>query len=330
MTIAVIGAGVAGAACARRLADAARAVVLFDKGRGAGGRLSARRAETPLGAVLFDHGGQYITARVPAFVETVSRWGDQGAAAVWDGPFATLSPTGSEPVSPSTARWVGAPGMNAVVRAALDGLDARFGAEVEAIEGAARAWRLRLRDGEQAGPFETVVCATPAEQAAPLLAEAAPALAEQARLAVTAPCWSVMAVFEHPPAALFSAAKVSDSPLAWVARQCGKPGRTRLGEAAEAWVLHASAAWSRAHLEDDAEAVVNALIAAFRERVEAAAPIWTAAHRWRFAQVEQAVGAPFGLDVQLGLASCGDWRLGPRVELAWTSGDALGRALAAG
>lgn len=330
MTIAVIGAGVAGAACARRLAEAGRDVVLFDKGRGAGGRLSARRAETPMGAVVFDHGGQYVTARVPAFAEVIAAWSAGGAAEVWDGPFATLGPADAEPVAPSAPRWVGAPAMNALVRAALDGLDARFGAQVTAIEGDAKAWRLRFNDGEQAGPFAAVVSAVPAEQAAPLLADVAPALAEQASLAVTAPCWSVMAVFEHPPAALFAAAHVTDSPLAWVARQCAKPGRPRLGEAAEAWVLHASAAWSRAHLEDAPEDVVTALVAALRERVDSAAPVWTSAHRWRFAQVEQAAGAPFGFDMERGLASCGDWRLGPRVELAWTSGDALGRALAGG
>jgi hypothetical protein len=54
---------------------------------------------------------------------------------------------------------------------------------------------------------------------------------------------------------------------------------------------------------------------------------FTTVHRWRYALVEQAAGSDFGFDPALGLAVCGDWRLGPRVELAWTSGDALGRAL---
>ena len=36
--------------------------------------------------------------------------------------------------------------------------------------------------------------------------------------------------------------------------------------------------------------------------------------------------APLG-DPALGLGVCGDWRLGPRVEWAWTSGDALGARL---
>ena len=53
--IAVIGSGIAGLACARRLSDAGYAPILFDKGRGIGGRLATRR--TPDGR-QFDHGAQ--------------------------------------------------------------------------------------------------------------------------------------------------------------------------------------------------------------------------------------------------------------------------------
>ncbi|MEO9491375.1 MAG: FAD-dependent oxidoreductase, partial [Marinomonas sp.] len=44
-TIAVVGAGMAGLTCANELAKAGFAPVLFDKGRGPGGRMAARRAE---------------------------------------------------------------------------------------------------------------------------------------------------------------------------------------------------------------------------------------------------------------------------------------------
>ncbi|MFL5335181.1 MAG: FAD-dependent oxidoreductase [Geminicoccaceae bacterium] len=44
--IAVIGAGMAGAACAAALARAGAAVRLFDKGRSIGGRMAQRRVDT--------------------------------------------------------------------------------------------------------------------------------------------------------------------------------------------------------------------------------------------------------------------------------------------
>ena len=56
--IVIIGAGIAGLACARRLAEAGLAPVLLDKGRGIGGRVATRR----MGDMQFDHGAQYVTA----------------------------------------------------------------------------------------------------------------------------------------------------------------------------------------------------------------------------------------------------------------------------
>ncbi len=328
MSIAVIGAGIAGAACARRLVEAGRTVVLFDKARGPGGRMSTRRAETPLGTVAFDHGAQYVTARSPAFAEAMEGWRAAGAAAAWRTDFGVWDDSGPAPVVPSTTRWVGAPGMNGLVRAALAGLDVRFNQRVAGLTGAAGAWRLRFENGEEAGPFDAVVCATPAEQVAPLLGDPSPHLAEQAEAAASTPCWTVMAVLPHAATIVYSAMAWTDSPLGWVALQDARPQRAGAPDGAQAWILQANSRWSRQHLEDEPEAVIAALVTAFRARVDAPEPIWTAAHRWRFAQVEHAAGAPFGWDGAQRLATCGDWRLGPRVELAWTSGDALGRALA--
>jgi renalase len=56
--IAIIGAGIAGLACAQRLQDGGCSVTLFDKGRGAGGRMATRRVTTPFGEIAFDHGAQ--------------------------------------------------------------------------------------------------------------------------------------------------------------------------------------------------------------------------------------------------------------------------------
>jgi renalase len=56
MKIAIIGAGLS---CGRQLTAAGHQVRLFNKGRGAGGRMATRRVETALGTVSFDHGAQY-------------------------------------------------------------------------------------------------------------------------------------------------------------------------------------------------------------------------------------------------------------------------------
>ena len=93
----VIGAGMAGLACAAALARSGARVTVLDKGRGPGGRMAARRVEIGGETVSFDHGAQYFTVRDPAFRETVAAWEQAGVAARW--PAAGVE------------AWVGVPGM---------------------------------------------------------------------------------------------------------------------------------------------------------------------------------------------------------------------------
>ena len=62
MKIAVVGAGLSGLVVAEKL-QSVGTVEVFDKSRGAGGRMSTRYA----GDYEFDHGAQYFTARSDAF-----------------------------------------------------------------------------------------------------------------------------------------------------------------------------------------------------------------------------------------------------------------------
>ena len=59
MQIAVIGAGISGLVCARKLADAGHRVVVLEKSRSLGGRCATRK----LGEHLVDTGAQYFTLR---------------------------------------------------------------------------------------------------------------------------------------------------------------------------------------------------------------------------------------------------------------------------
>jgi len=81
MRIAIIGAGVSGLCAARKLKDAGLSVSLFDKSRGAGGRLSTRYA----GEHEFDHGAQYFTIKDPKFKEIVDAAHQAGAVGRWAG-----------------------------------------------------------------------------------------------------------------------------------------------------------------------------------------------------------------------------------------------------
>lgn len=307
--IAIIGAGMAGLAAARRLCAAGHAVTLFDKSRGLGGRMATRRA----GALQFDHGAQYFSAKGEGFRSQLESWLASGQAAQWQ-----------------PGHFVGTPGMTAPARAMAEGLSVVTGSQVASLSRGPTGWSVMTADGlvetPGNGSFDAVVLAVPAPQAQPLAASCGVSFPELADVRY-APCWALMLAFPAETALRFEALRPQSETIAWIARNSGKPGRL---SDAQTVVVHASPAWSRANLERTADEVAATLTASFRQLtgVQEAAS-YSAAHRWRYAMVEQAAGQPFLWDAQAGLGACGDWCIGPRVEAAFDSGDALGAAISA-
>ena len=306
----------AGLSCAQALAEAGVVVTMFDKGRTPGGRVATRHVD----AMQFDHGAQYATARDPGFRAWLDAAQADGDAAPWP-----AAADGGD------ARWVGTPGMSALAAALHRRLPSPVWSRrhVAQLHRGADGWRVRHMDaaaiapgtvaasgGVLAGPFDVAVLALPAPQTASLLRTAGHAFALAAERASYAPCWAAMAAFSSPVDAP-DAQRHADGPLRWTAREASRPRRPA---APDCWVLHASAEWSRANLERDAAAVAAELAAAF---AAAPAPRFLAAHRWRYALVETALGEDCLWDQQARIGACGDWCIAGRVEAAWLSGRAL-------
>jgi renalase len=324
--IAIIGAGIAGLACARVLVAQGFDVRVFDKGRGPGGRMSTRRVTTDMGEVSFDHGAQYFTARDPDFVAEVARLSDVGALAPWLGERVRLHQDGSNSPLARENTYVGTPGMNGVVRALGDGVAIAWATRVETITQQSATWQLTSEKGEGLGTFDHIVCAVPAEQVAPLLDAITPDFAERAKAISSLPCWAGMFVFDRPIAIPFDAMRAEDHPIVdFIAANHSKPGRADI----PAYVVHAHAQWSQAHLEETPEAIAQHLEHALRGYSDNTPNlIFGAAHRWRYARVEVAHSVGHLWDSTKGVGVCGDWLSGPRVESAWLSGHHLGHAIA--
>ena len=322
--IAVVGAGIAGIACARRLQDGGRDVELFEKSRGVGGRVATRRVSFGDLASSFDHGAQFLTARGDDFRAATRRWLDAGVVGAWSERFCRWSRSSVLPMN-GEDRLVGIPTMTALPKALAVGLALHLDTTVTGLVRQGRQWWLQAPAGRAAGPFDAVVLAVPGEQAEPLLRPVSRSLADDAARSIIGPCWAGMFAFESSFDPGYDAARIeSGGPIGWMAREFSKPGRRD----AHAWTVHATPEWSAQMLESSPQTVSRSLEDALRELVPSATRVRGAAvHRWRYAQVTAAVGSAFGWDGSLRLGTCGDWRLGPRVELAWRSGDALGAAL---
>jgi predicted NAD/FAD-dependent oxidoreductase len=297
--VAIIGAGMAGLAAARRLRAAGVECVVFEKSRGLGGRMATRRD----GDLRFDHGAQYFTARGKRFKALI----EAGAAAEWfEGAF------------------VGVPGMSGPAREMAEGLEVAGGVQASGLRRDADGWRVLDAEGARDGAFAAVLLAVPAPQAVPLAASAGVAFLalEAVRYA---PCWALMLTFDGPSGLTEDHRRFESGAISWIARNGSKPGRD---PAPETLVVHAAPDWSRVHLEMSKEDAAAALVVELPGVGVTAAPARAVAHRWRYAMVERAAGVPYLWDSAAGIGACGDWCLGPRVEAAFDSGDALGAAVA--
>ena len=332
-SVAVIGAGMAGLACAIALADGGLRVTLFEKSRRPGGRLATRRVTA--GATLaFNHGAQYVTARGAGFAALIAGLASGGVVAGW--PAARHG---------ADVAWVGVPSMSAMTgamaeRAELLGVRLRTDRHVAWLhdDGSvrhlpsadARPGSTQPEGGECCGPFDAVLLAVPAPQAAALLAtrpvdSVRSCIAAMERVAM-APCWTVMAAFAERIESA-DILRSMEGPLAWAARENSRPGQA---EAPDRWTLQAGAAWSSEHLEDDPETVKSVLLRAFVARTGCSAlPVSVSSHRWRHAMVSQPLGDAYLWDAESRIGLCGDWCLGARVEAAFDSGTALAGAVLA-
>jgi hypothetical protein len=313
-TVAVIGAGLAGLACARALHAAGVTVRVLEKGRAPGGRIATRRTE--FGS--FDHGAQYFTVRSTAFAAHVNRGEASGAVARWMPRWPGGEQEGAD-------LWVGTPGMSALPAQLADGLALSTGTRVTRLERAGHRWIVRGEQDAALGQFEFVVLAMPAPQALLLARDHSPVAGRLGHVAM-APCWAAMIAFERPVDVALDADWTDDPVLPWIARNSAKPGRAGV----DTWVLHASEAYSRAELESEPARVRAALVDALARRLSTALPavVHGDVHRWRHARVTTTAGEPFVADWERGLAMCGDWCIDARIEAAFESGDLLGRELA--
>lgn len=312
MTVAVVGAGISGAACARALVEAGQDVRILDRGRVAGGRMASR----VIAERRVDTGASYLTARDPRFTAVVDDWLRRGVARAWTDTFHVGSPAGLESRKSGPIRYAAPRGLRSLVEDLLG--DSTVAAESDV---------LRIGPGPTVDgtAYDAVVLAMPDPQAALLLDER---LHEEC-LALTGREWEpVLALAAGWDQRTWDDALdgcfVHDSPvIEWIADD----GRRR-GDDAPVLVAHSASPFAATRLDDPAEATED-MLAAVREVLDIAAPpTWTRVQRWTFARPVRSRDVPFHLGAaQVGL--CGDGWGASKIETAWLSGHLLGAELAA-
>lgn len=311
MKIAIIGAGLSGLVLAQKLSRQ-HTVSVFEKARGAGGRMSTRRADP----YAFDHGAQYFTAASDQFQTFLAPLQGSGLVAPWT---VDIAVTGGARIS-DKPKFLAVPGMNGLCKHLAQDIDLHTSFHTECLERANRQWTLVSKDGDRMGPFDWVISSAPSVQTAVLFPDAFVATEALAAVEMVG-CFSLMLGFETPLNLPFQALKSGTQPIGWMAVNSAKPQRPD----AFAILIQSDNAWAETHLEEDRDEVTAQLLKAASDHAntDLSVAAHKALHRWRYAAVSKSAETPFLMDPDMQLAACGDWCLGGKVEAAFLSASAL-------
>ncbi|CAN5418002.1 NAD(P)-binding protein [soil metagenome] len=316
----VVGAGMAGAACAVALGNAGVRVQVLERGRAPGGRMAAPLLE----GRRVDIGASYFTVSDAGFDGLVRAWQLAGLARQWTRHFdvepSSDRPADSPPAADGPVRWAAPQGLRSLVRALLVGQEVTLAHDVAPLLTSARG----LQVGDTSVPF--VVLAMPDPQALRLLPNTANLAELRAELDLAFdPVIAVTAGWSEREWAFENGVFVNDDDIMTFVADDG----ARRGDGAPVLVVHTTSGFAAAHLGDPSTAAGAVLDRLKQKFGVAAEPDWVRTHRWGLAKSAGAHETAFGwldLGVGAGLGIAGDsWcpQGRPRVESAWLSGTAL-------
>ncbi|MFI5841829.1 NAD(P)/FAD-dependent oxidoreductase [Catenuloplanes sp. NPDC051500] len=296
MDVVVVGAGIAGLACARALVEGGARVRVLERGRVVGGRLASKRYD----GRYADIGAAYFVADDAEFAAQAGSWEARGLARAWTDTL-RVYPGGEKTTGP--VRWAAPGGLRSLAADLADGLDVRLSTQV----------------GEVPADADAVVLAMPGPQAVRL--DPPPGIVAAANAQTWQPV--IAAVLTYPERGWddLRGAFVNEHPV--LATVCDDGDRR--GDRAPVLVAHSTAALAARHLAAPEQAG-PILAAAVAELLGLAATPRVDVHRWTYAQPEP-TDAPYAQDGRVWL--CGDAFGRPRVQTAWLSGRAVARALLA-
>lgn len=313
--VVVVGAGLAGLTAAGELVSRDVDVIVFDKGRGVGGRMATRRVETPAGTAVFDHGAQFFTARSDTFRSMVADWERNHVVYEWCRGFGD---TDGHP------RYAVRGGMAALTKHLARDLDVRTATLVFSVShGDTDRWVVTLDDGSTHAA-DGVILTCPIPQSYSLVANTSIELPSDLLMTDYERTLGVLAVLDRPSAVPDPGGLQNpDGVFSWV----GDNHRKGVSPI-PALTLHANPTWSLEHWDaphDDAHA---ALLAAARDYIGDAEVIESQFKRWRFATPMAVWPDAHWRDESGTLVLAGDAFAGPKVEGAVTSGLSAAHSLA--
>ena len=330
----VVGAGIAGLACARALEGAGRPPVVFERARGVGGRCATRRVS----GQPVDHGAAFLHGSDEGFLAAIREVAGATLLDGWPRRIDGVGPPCLPKVfEPFERRLAYADGLTAFPKRLALGLNVRLETPVAALS-AASAGILVHTDAGASTWAPSVVLAVPPPTALklllPLAGEGREAAAVGALLGMIGSQACLTALAGYPLDVIRPSWDICYPDDSAIVQAISHDSTKRAAPRFVVFVVQARPCWSRVHLEESENAWVAELIQEAARVVGpwAGRPSWVQAHRWRFARSDRGseMSRPLALRVRGGgrvLVTGESFAPGGGIEAAWLAGNASARRL---
>ncbi|HEY9878134.1 MAG TPA: FAD-dependent oxidoreductase [Leptolyngbyaceae cyanobacterium] len=336
--VVIVGAGLAGLCCARRLQHVGHRVLVLEKSRGLGGRLATRR----VGDQPIDHGCRFLKPTSPLMVQLIKQLQERQVLLPWHPICYDIADDGRLEVQSPDDCFVAPHGMTAVAKELVEGLNIRRQTQVVGLQyedvleaSSKQVWTLRI-ETPVALTYEplqsrAVILAVPAPQALALLqpiqSQISSAFIQSLKQVVFNPIISVMSAYETAPLPAnltkekqgWSINGNANTPFTWLGLDSSKRNQS----AYSTIVIHSSTQFAESYLQaNDLNSAGQDLLKRSSEflNINLMKPSWTQTHRWRYAEPITVLGGELMSEVPLPLACCGDWCRGADAGAAMESG----------
>ena len=305
----IIGAGISGLICATELQNSGLQVVLLDKGRRAGGRLSTRDMQ----GARVDHGAQFFTVRDPRFQNYVDQWINSGVIREW------FQHADWDTNAAGYPRYCGVTGMNSIAKHLARTLDVHQSEEVVKLSRRGDCWVANSKNDNKYAAKKLIITA-PLPQALALMETsnlnwAGDWLPRLKRVRYDKGLAALVLLDQPSLVPAPGALKLSNGPLVWIADNQMKG----ISPDVTALTLHASAKFATKHW-DSSDAVRGQLMLNAAKQFIQGQVLDLHCHRWGFTMPLNPWPQAYLSMERFDLVLAGDAFGGPRIEGAALSG----------
>ena len=312
----VIGSGISGATIANLLSKKFQ-VILYDKGRGPGGRASFKRVKGQIG---FDHGTQYFSPKTIEFKKFVNRLIKIKVLKKWSGNHIFLNSKKKE--NKKHIKIIGKKGNNDICKFLLKKVKCFYQSEVKKIYYKNKLWFLLFTDGK-IRTYKGVILTCPFPQLKKLSEKFINNTFIKRKLKMDANITVMISIKKNkksPSSFLFD-----DPVLGWAGNENTKK---RFKSKYDLWTLQSTFKWANKNIDKNKKNLKKnskILIDKFFKltKIKKTKVIYSINHGWRYSSNSKPLKIRSYWDPQKKIGVCADWFIGPRLESGWISAQDL-------